>query len=79
MLYFQIVHNYGHGANGISLAWGTSVDAAHLVPQSYLVHMLYFQVVHNYGHGANGISLAWGTAVDAAHLVLQSLGVKGNL
>ena len=31
---FQVVHNYGHGANGISLAWGTSVDAAHLVLES---------------------------------------------
>lgn len=27
----KVVHNYGHGANGISLAWGTSIDAAHLV------------------------------------------------
>lgn len=30
----KIVHNYGHGANGISLAWGTSIDAAHLVLES---------------------------------------------
>ncbi|CAF5192585.1 unnamed protein product [Rotaria magnacalcarata] len=22
-----VVHNYGHGGNGISLSWGTSVDA----------------------------------------------------
>lgn len=30
----KVVHNYGHGANGISLAWGTSIDAAHLVLES---------------------------------------------
>ncbi|XP_050395748.1 D-aspartate oxidase isoform X1 [Patella vulgata] len=27
----RVVHNYGHGANGISLSWGTAVDAAELV------------------------------------------------
>ncbi|ESO87796.1 hypothetical protein LOTGIDRAFT_166093 [Lottia gigantea] len=27
----KVVHNYGHGANGISLSWGTAVDAAQLV------------------------------------------------
>jgi hypothetical protein len=23
----QVVHNYGHGGNGISLSWGTATDA----------------------------------------------------
>ncbi|XP_052816614.1 D-aspartate oxidase-like isoform X2 [Mya arenaria] len=27
----KVVHNYGHGALGITLAWGTSIDAANLV------------------------------------------------
>lgn len=27
---FQVVHNYGHGGNGISLSWGTSVAATSL-------------------------------------------------
>ncbi|GAB1602631.1 D-aspartate oxidase isoform X2 [Argonauta hians] len=27
----KVVHNYGHGANGVSLSWGTAVDAADLV------------------------------------------------
>lgn len=26
-----MVHNYGHGANGIYLSWGTAVEAAQLV------------------------------------------------
>jgi len=29
----RVVHNYGHGANGVCLAWGTSVQAAKLVKQ----------------------------------------------
>jgi hypothetical protein len=28
---FQVVHNYGHGAEGISLSWGTATHAASLV------------------------------------------------
>ncbi|KAK3086315.1 hypothetical protein FSP39_016731 [Pinctada imbricata] len=27
----KVVHNYGHGSNGITLSWGTSLDAADLV------------------------------------------------
>ena len=26
----QVVHNYGHGGNGISLSWGTATDATRL-------------------------------------------------
>jgi len=29
----QVVHNYGHGGNGVSLAWGTSKHAVDLVSQ----------------------------------------------
>ncbi|XP_041375730.1 D-aspartate oxidase-like isoform X2 [Gigantopelta aegis] len=29
----RIVHNYGHGANGITLSWGTSLDAVDLVEE----------------------------------------------
>lgn len=28
-----VVHNYGHGANGISLSWGTAIKAAKLVEE----------------------------------------------
>lgn len=28
---FQVVHNYGHGGNGVALSWGTAVHAANLV------------------------------------------------
>ncbi len=28
-----MVHNYGHGGEGISLSWGTAVHAAHIVKQ----------------------------------------------
>lgn len=31
-----VVHNYGHGANGISMSWGTSMDAAELVKDALL-------------------------------------------
>lgn len=34
--FFQVVHNYGHGANGISMSWGTSLDAAELVKDALL-------------------------------------------
>ncbi|XP_013382964.1 D-aspartate oxidase [Lingula anatina] len=27
----KVVHNYGHGASGIGLSWGTAVEATHLV------------------------------------------------
>lgn len=27
----QIIHNYGHGAHGISLSWGTAVHVAQMV------------------------------------------------
>jgi len=30
----QVVHNYGHGAVGITLSWGSSIDAASLVVQA---------------------------------------------
>ena len=30
----QVVHNYGHGANGIALSWGTAVEAADLTMQA---------------------------------------------
>ncbi|XP_046329578.2 D-aspartate oxidase-like isoform X1 [Haliotis rufescens] len=29
----KVVHNYGHGANGISLSWSTAVDAAQMVKE----------------------------------------------
>lgn len=29
----RVVHNYGHGANGITLSWGTSLDAAKLTKE----------------------------------------------
>lgn len=29
----QVVHNYGHGANGITLSWGTSLQAARMVKE----------------------------------------------
>ncbi|XP_061196294.1 D-aspartate oxidase-like [Saccostrea echinata] len=32
----KVVHNYGHGANGISMSWGTSKDAAELVKEALL-------------------------------------------
>ncbi|XP_078338665.1 D-aspartate oxidase-like [Crassostrea virginica] len=32
----MVVHNYGHGANGISMSWGTSLDAAELVKDALL-------------------------------------------
>lgn len=28
---FQVVHNYGHGGNGVALGWGTAVEAAQIV------------------------------------------------
>jgi len=28
---WQVVHNYGHGAEGIGLSWGTAVDAVRIV------------------------------------------------
>lgn len=31
----KVVHNYGHGALGITLAWGTSIDAANLVADDF--------------------------------------------
>ncbi|XP_060062726.1 D-aspartate oxidase-like [Ylistrum balloti] len=30
----KIVHNYGHGASGVTLSWGTAVEAAQLVKDS---------------------------------------------
>ena len=33
-LEFQVVHNYGHGANGIALSWGTAVESADLTMQA---------------------------------------------
>ncbi|KAH3774961.1 D-aspartate oxidase-like isoform X2 [Dreissena polymorpha] len=32
----KVVHNYGHGANGITLSWGTSRDAATLVSKAIM-------------------------------------------
>ncbi|KAJ8303137.1 hypothetical protein KUTeg_019533 [Tegillarca granosa] len=29
----KVVHNYGHGANGIALSWGTGLEAAKLVKE----------------------------------------------
>jgi len=29
----QVIHNYGHGAEGISLSWGTSVYAVKLAEE----------------------------------------------
>ncbi|XP_069112492.1 D-aspartate oxidase-like isoform X2 [Argopecten irradians] len=29
----KIVHNYGHGSNGVALSWGTAVEAAKLVKE----------------------------------------------
>lgn len=29
--HLQVVHNYGHGANGVALSWGTSLEAAQIV------------------------------------------------
>lgn len=29
----KIVHNYGHGANGICLSWGTAIEAAQMVKE----------------------------------------------
>ena len=39
--FFQVVHNYGHGANGISMSWGTSLDAAELVKDALLSSKLW--------------------------------------
>lgn len=30
---FQVVHNYGHGANGVTLSWGTSLRAARMAKE----------------------------------------------
>ena len=29
----QVVYNYGHGGEGVSLSWGTAVDAVQLVKE----------------------------------------------
>lgn len=31
----QVVHNYGHGAEGVSLSWGTGKAAVELVKQTF--------------------------------------------
>lgn len=39
--FFQVVQYYGHGANGVSMSWGTSIDAAELVKDALYVKNFY--------------------------------------
>lgn len=38
---FQVVQYYGHGANGVSMSWGTSIDATELVKDALYVKNFY--------------------------------------
>ena len=38
VLYFQVVHNYGHSNDGIALSWGTAVEAVDLMLQFLTEH-----------------------------------------
>jgi hypothetical protein len=33
-IFFQVVHNYGHGAEGVGMSWGTACNAAQLVQEA---------------------------------------------